>query len=456
MKRRLVIVLCAALLLTTAGVMALKPASGSGSPIVTLDGTASSAGPAYVELPRFQASRADTGVAVHDLADMRLLDAARDVGFSFARTDFDWDTVQKDGHFDFTDFDAFVNALAARGMGALFILEGSHSIYSPGHPPQSPEELAAFYKYVYQSVDHYRNANVRFEVWNEQDAKEFWGAEPSPAAYRNVLKTAVAAAKAANPNVQIASGGVQQIDRDFILSVGDIGVTQRAPDAISVHPYRQDYPETAFEDYRLLRAALASYRVPPEIWVTEWSYPTYEYAYVSDIQDGHSPKARELQAKYVTRLFLVNWISHIGLTSYYDMRNDGSDPFEREQNFGLIDYEYRELPVYLATKHLFAFTSNITRAQSFIDTSNRYVVLKLSAPGVTRYIVWCYGEGNNIRLDTSHLPKGAIFTDMYGNRRPDYGMQSIPESLGPVFISVQSSSPVAFNGAVPKGGKGPA
>jgi polysaccharide biosynthesis protein PslG len=456
MKRWLLIIGCVALL-TTAGVMALKPASGSGSPIVTLDaGANSSSALAYVELPSFQASRANTGVAVHEIADMRVLDAARDVGFSFIRTDFDWDTVQKDGQFDFSEFDALVSALAARGMGALFIIEGSHSIYSPGHPPQSPEELAAFYKYVYQSVAHYRNANVRFEVWNEEDAKEFWGAEPSPTAYRNVLKTAVAAAKAANPDVQIASGGVQQIDRDFILSVGDIGVTQRAPDAISVHPYRQDYPETAFEDYRLLRAALASYRVPPVIWATEWSYPTYEYAYVSDIQDGHSPRARELQAKYVTRLFLVNWIAHIGLTSYYDMRNDGSDPFEREQNFGLIDYEYRELPVYVATKHLLAFTSNITRAQSFIDTLNHYVVLKLSAPGVTRYIVWCYGEGNNVRLDTSHLPKGAIFTDMYGNRRPDYGMQSIPESLGPVFISVQSSSPVAFTGHAPTAAKDPA
>ncbi|MFT0173242.1 glycosyl hydrolase family 5 [Paraburkholderia mimosarum] len=438
MKGRLVIFLCA-VLLAIAGVLHFKPASGSASPIVTLDGGAGSSGLVYITLPHFQTSRANTGVAVHEIVNMRLLDAARDVGFSFVRTDLFWDAVQKDGKFDFGDFDALVSALAARGMGALFILEGSHSIYSPGHPPQTELELAAFYRYVYRTVAHYRNANVRFEVWNEQDAKDFWGAEPSPSAYRNVLKTAVTAAKAANPEVQIASGGVQQIDRDFILSVGDIvGVTQRGPDAVGVHPYRQDYPETAFKDYRLLREDLARYRAVPDIWATEWSYPTYEYAYVSDIHDGHSPKARELQAKYVVRLFLVNWISQIGLTSYYDMRDDGSDPFDREHNFGLMDHDYGELPVYVATKHLFAFTSDVTRAQYFIDESNRYVVLKLSAPGVTRYVIWCYGDGNNIRLDTSHFPKSAIFSDMYGNKRPGSGVQSIPESMGPVFVSVRT------------------
>ena len=195
MKGRLVILLCA-VLLASAGVLAFKPASGSGSPIVTLDGGAGSSGLAYITLPHFQTSRANTGVTVHEIADMRLLDAARDVGFSFVRTDLFWEAVQKDGNFDFGDFDALVNALAARGMGALFILEGSHSIYSPGHPPQTELELAAFYRYVYRTVAHYRNANVRFEIWNEQDAKDFWGAEPSPSAYRNVLKTAVAAAKA--------------------------------------------------------------------------------------------------------------------------------------------------------------------------------------------------------------------------------------------------------------------
>jgi polysaccharide biosynthesis protein PslG len=408
------------------------------APTVTPDGMRNSSENPYIALPAFAASRADTGVAIHEIDDTQLLDAVKDVGFSFVRTDFYWETVKAADGWHFSTFDTLVSNLAARNLGALFILGYKHYLYSPDQPPTTTTQLAAFYTYVYQSALHYRNAAVRFEVWNEEDHKTYWLAEPSPLAYRNLLKTAVKAAKAANPHVTIATGGVQQVNRDFIRSVGDISTTQTGPDAVSVHPYRQQAPETVFNDYRSLRDDLSTYHEVPQVWATEWSYPSYGYDYVSKIADGHSAKARALQANYAVRRFLVDWISQVSLTSYYDMRNDGTNPRDREHNFGLLDSDNTKLPAYNATKHLFSFTANTTGARYFNDTSNNYIVLKLTTASATKYVIWCYGDGNTMNVDTSHLPSGATVTDIYGAARTTPGVLAIPEDLGPVFISVPS------------------
>lgn len=417
---------------------ALQAIPALATPTIAPDGTRNFSERTYTALPLFPASRADTGVAIHNLDDTKLLDAVKDVGFSFVRTDLLWGGVQTASGWDFSKFDTLVSNLAERGLGALFILGYDHDLYSPKQPPTTSAQLEAFHAYVYQSALHYKKAAVRFEVWNEQDSKQFWLVNPSPSAYRNMLKTAVEAAKAANPKAIIATGGVTEANRSFIRSVGDISATQVGPDAVSVHPYRQGYPETVLGDYRSLDQDLSTYRKVPELWATELGYPSYGYSYVSDIEDGHSPKARALQAKYTVRLLLANWISQIGLTSYYDMRNDGTNPRDREHNFGLLDADDTKLPVYNATKHLFSFTANVSDARYFINDYDKYIVLKLITATATKYVIWCYGDGSKIDLDTSHLPGNASVTDMYGTPRASTGIQAVPEALGPVFISVPS------------------
>jgi hypothetical protein len=252
--------------------------------------------------------------------------------------------------------------------------------------------------------------------------------------------TAVKAARAANPDVKIASGGVQQINRAFIKAVGDIGsATLRGADAISVHPYRQQYPESVFADYQQLREDLAKYKHPPAIWATEWSYPSYGYEYVAGIDNGHSPEAHARQAKFAVRRFLVDWIAGVGLTAYYDMRNDGTSPTNQEHNFGLLDSSNNRLPAYDASKYLFSFTANTTSAKYFIDEDEKYVVLKLvTAKGAVKYVLWSYDDGDALKLDASRLPPHAIVTDMYGKVLTTTDVLAIPETLGPVFVSVPS------------------
>nr|WP_241269892.1 cellulase family glycosylhydrolase [Caballeronia sp. M1242] len=410
----------------------------SATPDVALDGSPVSLERAYVALPSFAAARANTGVAIHQIGDTQLLDAVKDVGFSFVRTDLFWEAVQAPDGWHFGEFDGLVNNLKSRGLGALFILGYKHYVYSPDQPPTSAPQLAAFQTYTYQAAYRYRNAPVRFEVWNEEDHKDYWLATPSPTAYRALLQTAVKAARAANPNVVIATGGVQQVDRDFIRAVGDISATQTGPDAVSVHPYRQQEPETVLGDYRALREDLSTYARRPQVWATEWSYPSVGYHYVADIGNGHASEARARQANYAVRLLLMNWIAQVGLTSYYDMRNDGNDPKEMEHNFGLLDAQNEKLPAYRAVKHLFAFTADAKNARYFIDEKEQYIVLKFDDAQATKYVVWCYGAGNVVNLDVSRLPAGARITDLYGVARGGHKVLAVTEAQGPVFVTVSS------------------
>nr|WP_244197628.1 cellulase family glycosylhydrolase [Caballeronia ptereochthonis] len=414
--------------------------AASPAPTITLDGAPGSAEKPYVAAPGFAASRANTGVAIHEINDTRLLDAVKDVGFSFVRTDLFWEAVQAPDGWHFGAFDGLVSNLSARGLGALFILGYKHYMFNPDRPPTSAPQLAAFRTYVYQAAFRYRSAPVRFEVWNEQDHKDYWLAEPSPRAYRALLESAVSAARSANPDVTIATGGVQQVDRDFIRAVGDMSATKSrtGPDAVSVHPYRQQYPETVLDDYGALREDLSTYAKRPQVWATEWSYPSFGYEYVADIANGHSPEARARQAKYAVRLLLMNWIAQVGLTSYYDMRNDGTNPREMEHNFGLLDADNAKLPAYHAVKHLFGFTTGAKHARYFIDENEKYAVLKFEAGRATKYVVWCYGAGNVMNLDVSRLPARAVVTDLYGRQRSERGTLAVTEALGPVFITVAS------------------
>jgi len=61
------------------------------------------------------------GVNVHRFRGNAALDLAREAGFRFARADLLWQQVERGGAYRFLAYDALMNALEARGMGALLI-----------------------------------------------------------------------------------------------------------------------------------------------------------------------------------------------------------------------------------------------------------------------------------------------------------------------------------------------
>ena len=114
-------------------------------------------------------------------------------------------------------------------------------------------------------------------------------------------------------------------------------------DAVSVHPYRnyKKGPETAVEDYSKLRALIEKH-VPANkknlpIVSGECGYSTFS--------KGISV---EKQAAFVVRQQLANLLNNVPISIWDHWKNDGENPDDREENFGIVTYDLKPKPAYVA------------------------------------------------------------------------------------------------------------
>jgi hypothetical protein len=279
------------------------------------------------------------GVNIHSLKDERGLDLASEAGFKFVRVDLLWAELEKQDRYDFTPFDNLMRSLEARDMGVLWLLAYGHPEHG-GRSPQSTDDLAAYGRYAAAAVSHFRGHNVRFEVWNEPNGKQFL---ENPATYPDLLRAALDAIRLQDPNAAVSTGGTSGFDFPFLNLMLESDSAKKA-NAIGVHPYRDSGPETLAADLLLLRGLIqrtAGLSTP--VWDTEWGYSSYGLSRRdSGDGDGHSDVAQTRQAVLVARECLTVWILGLPLAVVYDLRDDGSDPFKREQNFGLLNQDNSE------------------------------------------------------------------------------------------------------------------
>ena len=225
------------------------------------------------------------GVNIHVLNDNAALDRAREVGFSFVRMDLIWADVERGGRYRFDGYDALLAALDARGMGALWILDYGHPEHG-GETPHTAQDIAAFSRFAAAAAAHFRGRKVQFEVWNEPNLPQFWKPAPDAAEYSALLRATVAAMRAADPAAVISSGGISRFDGMFLSQMLDVELTRQL-DAIGIHPYRTNAPESVAEEWALVSDwARRAFGTRPEIWNTEWGYSSVDPS--DDSGDGHS------------------------------------------------------------------------------------------------------------------------------------------------------------------------
>src|SRR5262249_60869972 len=108
------------------------------------------------------------------------------------------------------------------------------------------------------------------------------------------------AVRAADPEATLVAPGSSGFPWAFFETVFSKGLLSYL-DAVSVHPYREQAPETAAADYTRLRGLIARYgpagKKQLPIIVSEWGYSTFE---------NGIPEER--QAQYLTRM----WVAQLG------------------------------------------------------------------------------------------------------------------------------------------------
>ena len=382
------------------------------------------------------------GVSIHTLGDDRMLDAARDAGFSFVRVDLLWRQAERNGRYRFLAYDRLLTALESRHMGVLWILDYGHPLHG-GDPPRNPDDVAAFARYAEAAAAHFKGRNVRYEIWNEPNTARFWPPEPNAREYAALLKEAIAAIRRADPSARVASGGLGRIDLPFLAGVIAAGGT-REVSAVAVHPYRRLAPESVAAEVPLLRRLLSGGDgEKAEIWDTEWGYASYDYFSKNLRGDGHTAAGRKRQAVLACREVLTVWALGLPVAVWYDLRDDGDDPKNPEHNYGLLDVKSAEKPAMKALRALTRIAGNLTYAGMVRDVPDGAYAMRLDGNGEKVFVVWSEQPDSRItaRFSSTDLVSATSLTGEPLNLRHNRNREveiALPENDGPVYIKFAS------------------
>ncbi len=372
------------------------------------------------------------GANIHFTSDNRALDAARNAGLSWVRMDLIWSAVETTPNlYNWTAYDNLISSLRSRGMKALLILDYGNALYTGANnlPPTNSGAIRAFGNFSYAAARHFAGSGARFEIWNEPNYSGFWPPTANSTQYAALAQTAISRIREGDSNAVVVTGGVSGFDYNFVAGYLAQGGGTGA-NAIGVHPYDCNPPERLSDKLLLFRSLVASnYANPPPVWDTEWGFSS------SSFGDGHSGTARQRQAVLVSREFLSAAAAGFPLIIYYDIRDDGTNPTNVENNFGLLANDYTDKPAMTALETL---ATNLCdrRLSGFIHALPSSLTA-LRIDGRTNLIVALWTAAGYV---TVTVPTNASGTDFLGAPLPLLNWTNrlawtLYETNGPVYLS---------------------
>ena len=293
------------------------------------------------------------------LHELGKLDVLAGSGANVARTGLYWDAVQPTSvnTHNWATFDGMYASMLARGIRPLFILSAapcwaqSGSCRQGAHPsPEYYDELGSF---AARAAQRYPQA-AGIEVWNEPNYEIYWGGQPDPESYGEMLKAVVPAIKAANPSMTVVTAGLSPHINDdadaiayetFLRRAYATGGPQLA-DAIGTHPYpNRRYVEDYLGNirvnlFRYLRVMSEFGEENKPMWVTETG--------VSN--EGDEGFDLQQQADALAQIYnLMRRIDHeIPVVVFHRFVDQPGSPRIKEQGYGVVSGNGNLKPAYCA------------------------------------------------------------------------------------------------------------
>jgi len=289
------------------------------------------------------------GVNIHFTGEPRDLDLIREGGFKFIRMDLGWGGIEREKgtyNFERTGYDALTEGCTKRGIRILYILDYSNKLYESERSVRTEAGRKAFAAYAESAAKRYAGKGILWEIWNEPNIKQFWTPQPSVDDYCKLVETTAPLVKKADPSGLLVAPATSGIPFKWLEDCFKKGLLKWI-DVLSVHPYRPQPPETVIKDYARLRELIKRYapkgkNIP--IISGEWGY--------SNINWDKARLSDDKQAQYLVREFLINLYQKIPISIWYDWKNDGANPDEREHHFGTVMHDLKPKNAYIAAKNL--------------------------------------------------------------------------------------------------------
>lgn len=287
------------------------------------------------------------------------IDIIRSAGFGIIRSELEWYYVEREAKnvlkipSDKGRFQAYVKQ---NGMDNIMILGFSSKYWvtdddgnaSPSTPPSTDEQMEAFARYCAFMAEQYKDSIEYFEIWNEYNLVNFNIPNYDGAMYAKMLKYAYPAIKTANPNAKVVGMSLAGLSLNnskygtswdvFLRQALDAGAGNFF-DILSIHFYQHNYEgfysEEFFRDQKVkpLKEIMKEYGISDKpIWQTETGWST---------MSGNGAKytvSEKEQALYGVKLYLFSKAEKLwDRLFWYDYQNDGANPSEEQNNYGITD-----------------------------------------------------------------------------------------------------------------------
>jgi hypothetical protein len=340
----------------------------------------------------------ELGVNIHFTGNPIDVTIIKESGLKVVRMDLSWSKIEKQkGIYDFqsTGYDKLTDSLIKNGLRPYYILDYNNGLYGSNKSITTKEELNAFINFVAKATSRYKNKHIIWEIWNEPNGG-LWEPKPNYDDYSNLVKSVSKIIKKNDPTGLVVAPALSSSNQNSLAWLSEIFKRNilNYIDAVSIHPYRGSPPETVTNDYYLIRNLIAKYtqrKIP--IVSGEWGYPTGNVLYGYNIDENK-------QAQYAVRMFLINMYEKIPISIWYDWKNDGSDPNNPEQNFGLRENDVTTPKLaFYSVKTLNRIISGYNFYKRIdLDNKNDYVLLFKNNSGHQIVICWTTDPSHKIKL----------------------------------------------------------
>jgi len=265
------------------------------------------------------------------LAQMdRAAGLARAAGVKWTREEFQWHRMEpRPGEYDWTFYDALLDTATRHGISVYGLI----AYWSSWTQPYTDQGVEDYCRFVRALVGHYKDRIKHWEIWNEPNIF-FWSGPKE--VYFTLLDRAYAAVKEVDPEAIVFGCSTAGIDQDFIRRTMEAGARF---DGLTIHPYRAVLDDMGFQEELRQVADLAAAGGPRKpVWITEMGWPT----------EVGGTSERD-QASLLARCYVGAVASGtVGNVSWYDFREDGSNPYYNEHHFGIVRQDFSLKPAYRA------------------------------------------------------------------------------------------------------------
>jgi polysaccharide biosynthesis protein PslG len=307
----------------------------------------------------------------------RELDLLRDAGANVVRIDIAWSSLEYAGKGIYSSsysskIDTFMAHAQARGIKVIanihstpcwsstapadLKLDCAGAYWDRGvtaYPPGDPRDFADAVAYVARRWGAYM---AGLEIWNEpNEANQVFLKAPDPAAaYATLLKAAYPPAKAAAPGLPILGGSLSFADGLFLERLYAQGI-KGSFDGFAIHPYNENRDPDQHRDASLrkwtyidgvpwIHEIMAAHGDGEKgIWLTELGFST------CNVLSSKWCTSETSQAEFTKDSFRIarDW-PYVKAVVTYNLRNKGTDPADRESQFGLLHRDFTPKPGYAA------------------------------------------------------------------------------------------------------------